>query len=107
MSARTEKRRYFLHLEQKFQEVNGNLTAGGSNIPITNITINGDRLQFTIAEEIGDQKVTKMFEGLVNGNVIEGTAVTEAKTSSGKSNWKAKRDPSTIIPLDDSDIDSY
>ncbi|GAG25383.1 unnamed protein product, partial [marine sediment metagenome] len=50
VSARTEKRRYILHLEQKFQKVNGNLTAGGPNIPVTNITINGDRLQFTIAE---------------------------------------------------------
>ena len=107
VSSRTEKRHYILHLDKKFQEVNGNLTAGGSNIPVRNITINGDRLQFTIAEEIGDQKVTKMFEGLVNGNVIEGTAVTEVKMSSGKSNWKAKRDPSTMIPLDDSVIDTY
>ena len=103
VTARTEKRRYILHLDQKFQEVNGTLTVDGLNIPVHTITLDGDRLQFTIEEEIGDQKVTKMFEGLVNGNVIDGTAVTEAKTSSGKSDWKAKRDPSTIIPIDDSD----
>lgn len=107
VSARTKKRHYILHLDQKFQKVDGTLTAGGSNISVRNITINGDRLQFTTEEEIGDQKVRKLFEGLVNGNVIEGTAVIGAKMSSGKSDWKAQRNPSTIIPLDDSDIDSY
>jgi len=103
----TDKRRYILNLEQKFQEVNGNLTAGGSNIPLMDITIKGNRLQFTIEEEIGNQKVTQIFDGLVNRNLIEGTVVSKSKTTSSESNWKAKRDPSTIIPLDDSDSDSY
>jgi len=107
LSAGTEKRHYTLHLYQRFQEVNGNLTAEELNIPVNNITIRGDRLQFTTEEEIGDQKVTQIFEGLVNGNLIEGTVVTEAKTFFNKSDWKAKRDPTTMIPLDDSDRESY
>ena len=107
LSANTEKRSYTLHLNQKFQEVNGNLTAGELNIPVTNITIKGNSLQFTIEEWVEGKIVTSVFEGLVNGNVIEGTVGTEAKTSSGKSNWKAQRDPSTIIPLDDTDIETY
>ena len=106
-SAGAEKRRYILQLDQEFQEVNGNLTAGGSNIPVTNITIKGNRLQFTIEEEIGDQKVTQIFDGLVDSNLIEGTVVSKAKTTLGECNWKAKRNPSTIIPLDDSVSDSH
>ncbi len=101
VSAGTEKSRYILHLDQKFQEVNGNLTAGGLEIPLMDITIKGNRLQFTIEKEIGDQKVTQMFDGLVVGNLIEGTVASKTKTTSGESSWKAKRDPSTIIPLDD------
>ncbi|MFC1561298.1 SAM-dependent methyltransferase [Candidatus Latescibacterota bacterium] len=102
-SSRTGKRRYIFNLFQKFQEVNGTLTAEGVNVPVNNVTIDGDRLQFTLEEEIGDQKVTKMFEGLANGNSIEGTIVSKATTISGESNWRAKRDPSTVIPIDDSD----
>jgi len=48
-----------------------------------------------------------MFEGLVNENVIEGTVVLKAGITSGENNWIAKRDPSTVIPLDDTDAESY
>ena len=106
VSDSTEKRSYMLHLNQEFQEVTGNLTAEGLNISVTKIIINGDRLQFTTAEEINNQKVTKLFEGLVNGNVIEGTVVIKGEMPSGKIDWTAQRDPSTIIPLDETDTDS-
>ena len=65
------------------------------------ITIKGNRLQFTKEEKIGNQKVTQVFDGLVDGNLIEGTIASKNKTTSGGSSWKAKRGPSTIILLDD------
>jgi len=106
-SVGAEKRRYILQLDQKFQEINGNLTAGGSDIPIINITIQGNRLQFTIEEKFGDQKVTQMFDGLVVGNSFEGIVVSKAEKTLNKTNWKAKRNPNTIIPLDYSESNSY
>ena len=106
LPASKDKRHYILNIDQKFQQVNGNLTAGESNISLNNITIKGGRLKFTLEEEIGNQKITRIFDGFVVGNSIEGTVESRAKSTSEKSNWKAKRDPSTIIPLDDSESDS-
>ncbi len=102
MSDGNDKRRYVLNMDQKFQQVSGNLTVGGSNIPLKNISIKGDRLQFTAEKDDEGKKVTLLFDGLVDGNSIEGTVESNTNPSSGKSNWKAKRDPSTIIPLDNS-----
>ena len=101
MSASTDKISYTLHLDQKFQEVNGELTTGKSNITLENIKINGDRLQFTIEGTIKGQKVTQMYDGIVNGNLIEGKAVSNTKSTINTINWKAERDPTTIIPWDD------
>ncbi|MFC1528543.1 class I SAM-dependent methyltransferase [Candidatus Latescibacterota bacterium] len=106
MSARTDKKVYSMHLDQKFQDVDGNLTFGGSSVPISIITIKGDKLQFTIEEKIGDQNIARMFKGQVKDNLIEGTVVSKARTTSDETSWIAKRDPSTIIPLDVADSDS-
>jgi hypothetical protein len=101
VSAHTGKRDYILNLNQKFQKIDGNLDAEGSNIPIIDSIIEGNKLRFTAVEEIENRKVTHMFNGLVDGNLIEGTMVTKDQMTSMKSNWKAKRDPSTVIPLDE------
>ena len=91
---------YILHIEQKFQKLNGNLTDKRSNISIKSITIEGDRLQFTTEVEIESEKVTVLYEGKVDNNKIEGKVIFKANSFSNESSWEAKRDPSTIIPID-------
>lgn len=92
------KRLYVLNLKQKFQKVRGTLSAGVSNIPIEDISIEGNRLRFTIEE---DRNATYEFDGSADGNSIEGKILGKTKTKSEESGWKAKRDPSTILPLDE------
>ena len=96
-----------LNLEQTFQKGVGTLTAGRSKIPVEIITIEGDKLEFALEEKIGSQKVTRVFNGLVNGNTIEGTVISKTGETSNKSSWIAQRDPSTIISLDDGESDYY
>jgi len=101
MSDSTDQKQYMLNFDQKFQKLHGNLIAGEMNIPIINATIKGDKLQFSTEEEIEGQKFNTLFYGTVNGNCLIGTV----ETIEGEQSWKAKRDPSTIIPLDVSNSD--
>jgi hypothetical protein len=43
---------------------------------------------------------TLRFTGRVQGHLIEGTAEEMTAGSQGKRAWKAKRDPSSMKPLD-------
>ena len=91
---------YILDVDQQFQNANGIVTVGDDKIPIKDVNLKGDVLQF-ILEQKKKGKVTMQFEGRVNGNLIEGTVESEGGSSSGKSFWKATRDPSTITPYDE------
>jgi len=99
-STETGKRHYSLNLAQKFQEISGTLYAGESIVPVTEMTIEGNRLRFAFEEETGNQTVTRMFVGLVNEKLIKGTVITKTGAKSRKNNWRAKRHPSTIVPLE-------
>jgi hypothetical protein len=68
-----------LRLEQQFQKVSGTMTSGGTATPITEATLSGDAIAFTVG------KTT--YAGRVNGNVIEGTSSSgETRTA-----WRATR----------------
>lgn len=100
VSDKNNNNSYILHIEQKFQKLNGNLTDKRYNISIKSIKIEGDRLQFTTEEEIESEKVTGLYEGKVDNNKIEGKVIVKSNSFSDKGSWEAKRDPSTIIPID-------
>ena len=97
----TSNEHYVLDVDQQFQMANGIVTVGDDKTPIKDVNLKGDRLQFTLEQKKKKGKVTMQFEGLVNGNLIEGTVEFESGSSSGKSYWKATRDPSTITPFDE------
>ena len=101
MSAGDEELQYKLNLNQEFQQVTGFLTSRGTTIQIKNITLEGNRIQFTLEDNIRNQYVNHKFDGLVDGNSIDGTLQIITRANLRESNWSAKRDPSTIIPLDD------
>ena len=54
----------------------------------------------TTEGEIGKEKVTMKYDGTVDSNVITGKVECKANSVSDESSWQAKRDPSSIIPLD-------
>ena len=101
ISDNTDNKAYSLHIKQKFQKLEGNLTDGNARLLIKSITIKGDSLQFTSEEETAGKETIRTYKGIVNNNGIVGTVVSQVNTKTKETAWKAQRDPSTIIPLGD------
>jgi len=96
-----EMERYVMKLSQQFQLVSGTLQLGPDEIPVKNLELRGDRLQFIVERSLKGQMQTLRFTGRVQGHLIEGTAEGMTAGSQGKQTWKAKRDPSSRKPLAD------
>ncbi len=95
-----EKEHTVMKLSQQFQTVSGTLRLGSDEIPVKNPELRGDRLQFVAERFFKGQMQPVRFTGRVQGDLIEGTAEEMTAGSHGKKDWKAKRDPSSIKPLD-------
>ena len=97
----SRKTAFGLDLEQHFQWPSGKIKMGESEIPLAEIRLIGDYLQFT-AEDIDNSTGPKMvFEGRITGNEIQGTV--EVRRNDGQSSrrsWKAKRNPLSMKPFD-------
>jgi SAM-dependent methyltransferase len=78
-----------LRLRQHFQEVSGTLTLGGEELAISRATLNGDRLQLTVARP---DRVRLTFDGRVEGNAIRGHVVVQGGPTAGRYPWSAQRE---------------
>lgn len=95
-----EKDRYAMTLSQRFQSVSGLLQSRSDKIPIENLKLRGDRLQFTVEQLFKGERQTRYFTGRVQGHLIEGTVEETTESSQNKKTWKATRIPSSMKPLD-------
>lgn len=96
------KDNHTLRLTQQFQKVSGTLTVRGKEMPLKGVSLTGGALEFTADGGIDGIKAPVRFKGRVEGNTIRGSI----KADTGKGNtlgWSARRDKSTIVPLDRSD----
>ena len=94
-----EKKRYILKLSQQFQKVSGTLQIGSDEVPVSNLKLRGDRLEFTAEGPSHGPVQNVHFMGRVQGHLLEGTS-GEVAAGAQKRNWKATRDASTMKPLD-------
>ena len=85
-----------LKVNQDFQKIQATLTDKGKNILVTSIAIVGDKLHYSVCENIGGEKTERLFSGTVKGHYMSGTVTTNG----GDRVWKATRDPLTMVPLD-------
>ncbi len=95
-----ESGQHALTLSQQFQSVSGVLQFGSDKIPIKNLELRGDRIQFTVEQLFKGEMQTRHFAGRVQGHLMEGTAEETTGTSQKKQTWKATRTPSSMKPLD-------
>jgi SAM-dependent methyltransferase len=86
-------REYALNLGQSFQEVSGSIVAGGGALAITDATLDGDRLQFTVPAS-GPSGAARRFTGQVQGDRILGAAEGAGRQQS----WSAIRTRADAIP---------
>ena len=101
----TGEERYVLELNQHFQRVQGSILSGLSKVSVRDIELEGDRIRFDLERMVKDGIVPMHFECLVNANIIEGTVESRVESGRVKSAWKARRAPSTVNPLSNSDRD--
>jgi SAM-dependent methyltransferase len=91
-----EKERYVLKLRQQFQKDSGTLQLGSDEIPVKNLELKGDWLQFA-AEQLFKGQADPALLGRVQ-NLIKGTARVLAAGSQEQRTWIAKRNPSSMNP---------
>jgi SAM-dependent methyltransferase len=95
-----EKEHPVLKISQQFQKVSGALQLGSDEIPVENLELRGNRLQFRVDRFFKGQRQILYFIGHVQGHLIEGTAEEMKRGPQGKRTWIAKRNPSSMKPLD-------
>jgi SAM-dependent methyltransferase len=88
----TGARRYLLRLQQRYQEVRGTVSAEGEAILITNATLTGDHLRFTVVTRIQRDEVRISFDGRVNGDAIHGSMEVHGGAMAGRHDWTSQRD---------------
>ena len=95
------KDRFKLTLEQTFQEIKGKAFQGSSQVPleIKDGKIRGSELEFTLETKIEGRQVRLHFQGTADENRMGGLVNREA-TPRSKTEWEAKRDPSTIQAIE-------
>ncbi len=92
LSESTGAQVHTLRLDQKFQEVHGEVNIMGRKASIADARLVGDELSFTFREDRGKQSVVMRFNGRVNGDAITGNVQVQRGESFARSyNWTAKR----------------
>jgi len=88
----TGEERYRLRLHQRFQEVDGTLSADGAEVPIANATLTGDHLRFSAAIGTLARQGLVAFAGRVIGDTIQGRMTAHSGVSLAQHDWMAHRD---------------
>jgi SAM-dependent methyltransferase len=95
--------KYILQIDQQFQKITGTLFVNGSGLHIERGKLEGNKVQFTVRRTHEGQTTRMLFYGRVKGNSIEGSIKIDAESATRTNQWKAKRDPSTVTPIEGSD----
>jgi hypothetical protein len=88
----TGERQYTLRLHQRFQKVDGTLSADGEEVPIANPTLIGDQLRFSAPTTAPGRQAMMAFEGQVSGDTMQGRMEAQGGASAGQHHWTARRD---------------
>jgi hypothetical protein len=87
-----------LRLQQNYQKVSGTLLAGPEEMPLQELELKGSWLRFVVEREIKGQIHRVHFEGRVKDHLLECTIEEMSGAKPLRHTWRAKRDPSTVIP---------
>jgi SAM-dependent methyltransferase len=88
----TGERRYLLRIQQRYQEVRGTVSAEREAILITNATLTGDRLHFTVLTGIQGEEVKMSFDGRVSDDAMRGSVEVHGGAMAGRYDWTSQRD---------------
>lgn len=89
-----------MELEQIFQYVHGHINGNGKSLSVRDAKLKGRHIWFSLDEPRDDQSQLLVFYGRVDGNDMEGEVKVLSAGRTLEGTWRARRDPSTIRPLD-------
>jgi hypothetical protein len=67
-------REYEMNVRQRFQFISGSASSKTSFAYLRDMTLQGDRITFTLTEEAGSALAQTRYEGRIEGDTITGTA---------------------------------
>jgi SAM-dependent methyltransferase len=91
------ERQYRLHLQQQFQEVSGTISARGEELPITNATLTGDRLRFSVTSTGQSPPVKMSFDGRIADDSVHGSVEVQGGSVAGRHEWTATREAGSAV----------
>lgn len=78
-----------LVVAQNFQKISGNVTAGGSSMPITGALLSGENISFSVSDPRTSARYE--FTGRIAGQAISGTVRVTGPTAQRQLEWDAAR----------------
>lgn len=89
-----------LDLHQSFQKINGKAQFGDQSVFIKDTHLEGVKIAFTVEQNSPEGVKKWIFEGRAQGHRMGGTVGIETGNGIKRVNWRAERDPKTMLPLD-------
>jgi SAM-dependent methyltransferase len=89
--APTGEQRYLLRLQQQYQEVRGTLSTEGEANLISNATLSGEHLRFTVTSGGQGEEVRMAFDGQVGGDAMRGSVEVQGGAMAGRYDWTSQR----------------
>jgi SAM-dependent methyltransferase len=78
---------YILKLEQRYQHLTGTAATGSRRVPLSEVSIMGDRLKFVLSDTLAGRARELRFSGRVKSGRVEGTV----KGTDSSRSWTAER----------------
>ena len=85
------ERNYEIEIRQKFQEIDGLARHDKRTSGLWNAKLHGDRVNFVIVDDDGTGETNLYFEGLVNGDTMEGVIKRGVGSDERMIKWRAQR----------------
>lgn len=93
--------RRILRLDQGYQIVTGDISSESGRTLISSVNLSGNDIRFTVDRKAARGTIAVIFTGKAKGNVMEGS-FKSPENPDIKGTWRARREPSTVKPLEGS-----
>jgi SAM-dependent methyltransferase len=87
----TGEQSYRLQLQQQYQEIRGTFSTEGKATQITDASLMGDHLRFTVIASMRGDEVRMSFDGHVDGESMRGSMQVHGGAMAGRYNWTSRR----------------
>ncbi len=89
---------YELVLDQKYQNISGNMRVSGAGTRVQDAKLRGDQISFGFGADVNGSPMKHEFSGRVSGDTIVGTVRFSGGRAQGQSDWNATRVKKTGLP---------